>query len=139
MKLLSLVCVVAVSGCAGLVAGNKQNITVVTPGVEGASCSLTDSKGRVWYVASTPGSAIVKKGDAPISVICKKEGYETSTGEIHDSLTPSSYGNLALLPLAPVGYFLDSVSGSSMKYDSKVEVEMEELSADKIIKKSFDE
>ena len=125
MKVLPLACILFLSSCAAVMTGSRQNLTVVTPDVDGASCTLTDSKGRSWSVASTPGTAIVKKGDAPISVICKKEGYTTGTAEVHTTLTQSNYGNLALGPAAPIGYFLDGITGSAQKYESTVEVDME--------------
>ena len=127
MRVVSLACLGLLSACAAVMTGGHQTITVTTEGVDGASCTLTDSKGRTWSVASTPGTVIVKKGDYPISVICKKEGFATGSAELNTNLEDSNYGNLALGPAAPVGYFLDGITGSAHKYDSKIDVEMEPL------------
>jgi hypothetical protein len=132
MKILNCFFLLGVlSGCAAFMSGGQQAVTVTTPDVDGASCSLTDSKGRVWYIEETPGAAVVKKGDGPISVICSKAGYAKGTALIPEEIAGANYGNLALGPLAPVGYFVDGMVGSAQKYKSSVEVFMEEAGAKK--------
>jgi hypothetical protein len=126
------------SGCATVVSGSKQTVTVTTPNIEGAMCSLSDSKGRVWYIEQTPGTALVKRGDGPISIICNKDGYKKGTALLEEEIAASNYGNLALLPLAPVGYFVDSATGSAERYKSSIEVTMEELPAKKPWETSYD-
>ncbi|MCE3233060.1 MAG: putative rane associated protein [Rickettsiaceae bacterium] len=134
----SVFAVILLSGCSSFVSGSKQNVTIVTPDVEGASCSLSDSKGRVWHVPQTPGSTLVKRGDGPISVICSKAGYNKATALLHEELAPANYGNLALGPAAPIGYFVDSITGSAERYKSTIEVDMEPLAAKKPWETSYD-
>ncbi|PIR39604.1 MAG: hypothetical protein COV35_03615 [Alphaproteobacteria bacterium CG11_big_fil_rev_8_21_14_0_20_39_49] len=125
MKILYSILILSVlSGCASVVSGGRQNVTVLTPGIEGASCSLTDSAGRVWYVEETPGTALVKRGDGPITVICHKEGHEKGVGQIEEKLAGANYGNLALGPAAPIGYLVDGFSGSAQKYETIVEIDL---------------
>ena len=127
MKILYSILIFSVlSGCASVVSGGRQNVTVLTPGIEGASCSLTDSAGRVWYVEETPGTALVKRGDGPITVICHKDGYGKGVGQINEKIAGANYGNLALGPAAPVGYLVDGFSGSAQKYETMVEIDLEE-------------
>lgn len=128
MRALSLLLLGVLTACSAVVSGGRQSVMVTTGDISGAECSLTDSKGRVWYVENTPGTAYVKKGDGPISVICKKEGYEVSTALLKEDLNMSTNGNLALGPAAPIGYFIDSVTGAGEKYESSIEVEMEPAS-----------
>jgi len=123
MKILPFILITTLAGCSSVMNGGRQSVTVVTPGAEGSECSLTDAKGRVWYVESTPGTALVKKGDGPISVICKKEGYEIGVGEIADGMAIQNAGNI----LFPPGFIIDGLTGSSKKYESTVSVEMEML------------
>lgn len=118
---------ICLSACASVTGGSKQTITVLTPGASGASCSLSDSKGRVSYVEETPGTALVRRGDGPISVICYKDGYEKGAAMVKEKIAGANYGNLALGPIAPIGYFVDSVSGSAQKFESSVEVQMEKI------------
>jgi hypothetical protein len=56
----------------------NQNFTVITPGIDGAFCKLTDSQGFAWNVSATPGSAMILKGAGPLTVICSKQGYKTT-------------------------------------------------------------
>jgi len=127
MKILSSILVLSLlAGCSSVVSGGRQTVTVITPDVEGAYCSLSDSKGRVWYIEETPGTALVKKGDGPIAVICSKKGYMKGTGMLEEGLSNSNYGNLALGPAAPIGYFVDSMTGSAEEYKSSIEIYMEE-------------
>jgi uncharacterized protein YceK len=123
MKILSLILLVSLSGCASFVSGSKQSVMVVTPDAPGSICALTDSKGRVSNIENTPGTTIVKKGDGPISVICKKEGYEIGVGQIKEYVSPATAGNI----LFPPGFIIDSITGSSEKYKSSVEIEMQPL------------
>jgi len=59
-----------------------QSILVQTPYAEGASCKLTDARGRMWRVRSTPGNAIVEDGHSPLHIICEKKGYKTTAESI---------------------------------------------------------
>lgn len=123
-KLVQTIALVSfLPACSSVLSGSKQSVTILTPGANGAECSLTDSKGRIWYVENTPGTALVKKGDGPISVICKKEGYEMGVGEIGEAVSVATAGNI----LFPVGFFVDSLTGSGEKYNSSAEIEMEKI------------
>lgn len=136
--LYSLAMVGLLSGCAMVMSGGKQTVTIITPDIEGASCSLSDSKGRVWYVEETPGTAFVKRGDGPISVICEKSGFQKGTAMLKEVITPANYGNLALGPAAPIGYVIDGMSGSGQRYKSSVEVFMDPIEAEKPWESKYD-
>ena len=139
MKVLfSIIILGVLSSCASIVSGGRQVVTVVTPDAEGAECSLSDSKGRVWYIEQTPGTALVKRGDGPISVICHKEGFAKGSALVHEKIAGANWGNLALGPAAPIGYFVDGLSGSAQKYESSVEILLEELPEKKPWEGSYD-
>ncbi len=125
MKVVSIVLLGLLTGCASFLSGGKQSVAVTTPGVDGASCILTDAVGRVSEIASTPGTAKVARGDGPITVICKKSGYDAGTGQLNEGLAPAVFGNILL----PIGFLIDSFTGSAQKYSSSVEVEMEPMSS----------
>ena len=118
MKLVLLILIGFISACAATKSDNQQNITVMTSDVEGAQCSLTDSKGSVWSVESTPGSTLVQKGDGPISVICKKNGYSAGVGELKVDVAMA--GN-------PIRFLINGMTGTGEKYNSSIDVEMEPL------------
>lgn len=125
MKILSLLLLSSLTACASFMHGSKQSVMVVTPDVEGAYCTLTDAKGLVSQVASTPGSAMVKRGNGPVAVICKKEGYKAGTGEIIEGYAEAVYGNIFI----PVGFLIDGLTGSGEGYVSKIDIDMEPASS----------
>lgn len=53
ITLLALAGCILLTGCAAIVSGTEQTVTVETPGCTGARCKLVNEKG-VWYVTSTP-------------------------------------------------------------------------------------
>ena len=122
MKIVPVILIMLLSGCATFVTGAGQSITVSTPDSQGSKCSLTDTKGREWHIENTPGTVLVRKGDGPIYVVCKKEGYEPGVGVIEDSMILETMGNIVF----PPGFLIDSLTGSSRRYDdSAVAIEME--------------
>lgn len=129
-KLILIVCVFCLGGCATVISGREQSIFVNTPGVEGASCTLTDNKGRQWYVNNTPASVKLLKGDAPLTIICSKEGYHRASEVVGEFVAPATAGNSALLLVPPFGVVaaagvaVDSVSGAAQKYPPEVEIWM---------------
>ena len=50
-----LVTAMLAGGCASLVDGQNQSVSVLTPDCPGAACRLHNDKGR-WHVATTPAS-----------------------------------------------------------------------------------
>ena len=64
----------AVTGCASIVSGHQQSVSVSTNPVTGANCTLENNKGR-WYVPSTPGSVTVHRSFEDLQIECKKKGF----------------------------------------------------------------
>ncbi len=62
-----------VSGCATLVSGTSQTITVDVLNAKGAMCKGIDKRGRSYTWASTPSATTVHKGDGPIVLTCEKK------------------------------------------------------------------
>lgn len=113
-----------VSGCATITTGTDQSISVVSEqDVEGAKCELTDKKGRVYYIQTTPGTTSVHKGDGPMTVICRKDGYKTTTVVVDESFHGATLGNILLG--GGIGIVVDSMSGAAQKYPDQVIVWME--------------
>ncbi|MBT3372701.1 MAG: hypothetical protein HOA08_22425 [Rhodospirillaceae bacterium] len=110
------------SGCATVVSGTTQTVFVETPKVNGASCKLNDSKAGVWYLPSTPGSATVRKGDGPMNIVCDKNGYETATTSVDETLVGATLGNIILG--GGIGIFIDAASGAAQQYPDKIVVWM---------------
>lgn len=114
------------SGCATVTTGTSQSVTLDTPMVEGAKCELTDKKGGKWYVMETPGTVQVRKGDGPMTVICRKDGYHTTTRVVAEDLHGATLGNIILG--GGIGIFVDAMSGAAQQYPDQIVVWMEPIS-----------
>jgi uncharacterized protein YceK len=125
MLLVVLICIAGLSsGCATVMTGTDQNITVVTEkNVTAAKCELTDAKSKKWYVPSTPGSANVHRGDGPMSVICEKSGYRTANLMVDETIAGATLGNILIG--GGVGIIVDAVSGAAQRYPDQITVWME--------------
>jgi uncharacterized protein YceK len=101
MKIQAIVAIatmgVALSGCATIVSGSKQSVSVSTTPVQGAACVLHNSEGT-WYVTS-PGSVEVHK--------TKKFGGAT-------------FGNIVAGGI--IGAGIDAASGANYYYDNPLTV-----------------
>ncbi|NIV75241.1 MAG: hypothetical protein GWN37_10485 [Gammaproteobacteria bacterium] len=115
---------IGASGCATIMTGTDQDVLVRTEkDVRAASCKLEDSKGRSTFVASTPDTVTLVKGDAPLTVTCEKEGYKTATAVINETISGATFGNLLLGGV--VGVAIDAASGAAQKYPPQIIVWLE--------------
>ena len=55
-----LVALVGLQGCASIVSGTSQSVSVDTPGCAAARCELRNDKGK-YFVPSTPGTVTVSR------------------------------------------------------------------------------
>ena len=107
------------TGCASLFSGSHQEIAVSsTP--EQASCSLSRNGAVIATVASTPGTANVKKSSRDIVVACEKPGYQTGNQRDEAGTDAWVFGNAVIGGAVGVG--IDFATGAVHKYDSTVNV-----------------
>ena len=119
-----VIALILFTGCATITSGTSQSVNIVTEkNVQNATCELTDKKGGKWWIPSTPGSASVRKGDGPLSIICKKDGYKTTTLLIDETLVPATFGNIILG--GGIGILVDAASGAAQQYPEQIIVWME--------------
>ncbi|MEO5366984.1 MAG: hypothetical protein H7831_11690 [Magnetococcus sp. WYHC-3] len=109
--------------CASLTTGTFQSFTIETPQLEGAECDLTDKKGGQWHLRATPGSVTVRKGDGPMQIICRKEGYRTTHVSVDEEFAAATMGNIILG--GAVGVLVDVATGAAQQYPDMVTVWME--------------
>lgn len=114
------------SGCATIVSGTDQQLSVDTPDVVGARCSLTDTKSGTWTIEETPGTATVVKGNGPMKISCKKAGYKTGAIVLQETVAAPVLGNVILG--GGVGILVDAASGAAQNYPESATVWMEPAS-----------
>ena len=126
MVCLVIVALVCCSGCATILAGKTQNLTIAT-NPAGASCELTREGRVVGSVSPTPGAIMVNKTKHDISVVCKKDGYEEATGFLESGTEGATFANIAAGGL--IGWGIDSASGADNKYPEVTTITMQPVIA----------
>ncbi|HEY2071716.1 MAG TPA: hypothetical protein VGG48_19305 [Rhizomicrobium sp.] len=111
---------IALSGCATIINGTTQSVSISTPPVAGAQCTLTSSEGT-WYV-TTPGSVTVHKTKNDLNATCKKDGYQDATTVIPSKFNATTVGNVLLGGVIGIG--VDAASGANYSYPDATEIPM---------------
>jgi len=122
MKVCSLAAVaglgVALSGCATIVEGTTQSVSVSSTPEQGAQCTLVNSQGT-WYI-TTPGSTTVHKTKTDLSVTCARPGYEPGHVVAVAHFGATTLANVIAGGVVGVG--VDAASGANFHYDSPIMV-----------------
>ncbi len=105
-------------GCATIIQGTTQPVSITTTPEEGAQCTLTNSEGT-WYLAS-PGSAVVHKTKNDLSIDCTKPGFATGHVVATSHFGGTTAGNVLLGGV--VGLGVDAASGANYYYDNPISV-----------------
>jgi hypothetical protein len=109
---------IILSGCATIIEGTTQPVSVNTTPEQGAQCTLTNSQGT-WYV-STPGSTTVHKTKTDLDVVCAKAGYQPGHVVAISHFGGTTAGNV--IAGGVVGLGVDAASGANYHYDSPITV-----------------
>jgi hypothetical protein len=109
------VVVCGLAGCATITKGTTQAVSVTTPGVTGAQCTLT-SAAIGTKVVQTPGTLVLEKGQDGVSVNCKKECYTDGVGVIASNVEAMAAGNIIAGGI--IGLGVDAASGAMNKYNT---------------------
>jgi hypothetical protein len=105
------------SGCATIVKGASQGVTVKTD-PPGAICEMRKKGKTVGVVNPTPGTVQLGKGGTALEVNCKKSGYLDSNATLTSSMQGWTFGNLILGGI--VGLVVDAGSGAAYQYRSEI-------------------
>jgi len=119
---LSIISLLFISGCAAVIEGRSQEVVVKT-NPEGARCTLVRNDIPLGTILTTPGTLYIKKTKDDISIKCVKMGYKNhkvvlKSGSPKDNL-------LYILVGGPIGWGVDSATGSDNYYQSPVMIEMQ--------------
>jgi hypothetical protein len=112
------------SGCADLLEGPRQLVSVDSAPIEGADCTLTNALGT-WYVF-TPGRVSVTKSRTDLNVVCAKQGYRPAHMAVTSHGTPETVNVFAG---DEPGLRNDVLSGANFHYDSPIVVRFEQPNA----------
>lgn len=96
--------------CATITKDTTQTISVTTIPAS-ASCHLSNAAGS-WDIATTPGTALVKRNYSPLAIRCEQAG-QTGTTTLEPKTRGRAYGNI-LLGGAPA--IIDANTGAGYEY-----------------------
>lgn len=120
--MLLTIAVISASGCATIVKGTSQSVTVNTD-PEGAVCTLSRGGETVAVINPTPETITVDKNSLAITVLCQKEGFEDNTGTLaSESEAMSVMGNMLFGGM--IGSAIDAGSGADRRYPPKITLTM---------------
>ncbi len=121
-----LLSVVFLSGCASIVSGANQSLSVdsLSKGtkVAQATCTLTNNKGT-WFV-TTPGTVTVHRSYDDLSVKCEKDGLQPGMLAVKSSTKGMAFGNILLGGV--IGAGVDAGTGAAYDYPALITVLMGE-------------
>ena len=112
---------IILTGCATITRGTTQVVAINTPGVPGATCTLTsESIGTQTLV--TPSTVPLQKGVNNVAVHCTKQCYHEGVGVIASNVEGMTAGNI--LVGGVIGLGVDAASGAMNSYAPEVQVVM---------------
>ena len=107
-----LFAVVACSGCASIIEGTSQTLTINT-NPQSADCTLW-REGLAIGQVRTPGGVVVEKTKHDIELKCTKQGYQEATATLPSEIEGATFGNIILGGF--IGWGIDSASGADNHY-----------------------
>lgn len=117
--LLSSACLSGLTGCASIVNGTNQSVSVHTGSVGGAVCSLENDKGK-WFVSRTPGSVVVNRSYKDLKINCQKKGYQPSYKQVASKTKGMTFGNVVFGGV--IGAGVDIADGAAYDYPPEIYV-----------------
>lgn len=113
------------SGCASIVTGQNQSVSVETRGKQGeavasANCKLTNDKGT-WFVTS-PGSVSVRRSYEDLLINCEKAEQQPGIASVKSSTKAMAFGNIIFGGV--IGAGVDIASGAAYDYPTLITVLM---------------
>lgn len=120
--LIPIIACAALAGCASIVEGTDQTITV-SSNPSGALCVLERGWGQIGVVNLTPGMVHVEKSSDEITVRCSKDGYHDGVGVLVSEFEGMTAGNIIFGGI--VGLAVDAGSGAMYYYPPSIVVTLQ--------------
>ena len=103
---LAVAAIFALGGCASLLQGTHEKLTLRTsPG--GALCNVYRDGEGLLKVVVTPGAAYIRRDLNPVTVVCRKDGYQESSIVLVPSKDIFGSAGGTAEPFANLGFPLD--------------------------------
>jgi len=117
MRVLFCAALLSLTGCASIVNGQNQSISLEARAesgqpVTGAICKLSNDKGE-WFV-TTPGSTTVRRSYENLGVRCDKDAHEPGLASVKSLTKGMAYGNILFGGV--IGAGVDISTGAAYDY-----------------------
>ncbi len=128
-KLIFIILLVFSSGCATIMSGSNQNISVKIIDsnsnniLEGVSCVAINEIGDSYVINGNPGFVKVPVGKGALIINCKKNGYKQLNAQVGNNFNKTSLANVIFWP----GMLVDLGTGAYQKYPSHYVISMEKV------------
>jgi len=116
---IATACLASLTGCASIVSGTNQPVSVHTGSVQGATCSLENNKGR-WYVSNTPSTVVVNRSFDDLKVRCDKRGTGHGYKRVSSHTKAMAFGNVLFGGV--IGAGVDVANGAAYDYPTDIYV-----------------
>ena len=103
---------ILLTGCSTIVKGTQQQVSVATPGVQDAMCTLS-SPAVGTRAVQTPGTIVLPKSKHDVAVSCVKQRYTTGVGVLASETEIMTAGNVLFGGV--IGLGIDAASGAVQK------------------------
>src|ERR1700744_2401490 len=113
------------AGCASVVDGVTQPITIATAPVSGADCTASNTQGS-WSVVS-PGSVVIKKSESVLSIRCRKDGWTDGTFYASGRMTAAGTIGVMMPYVGILSAAADASTGAALTYPDSYIVTMKPL------------
>jgi uncharacterized protein YceK len=120
LPIITVACL-SLSGCASIVSGTHQTISLETPPTRDALCTLENNKGT-WFLNSTPGTVTVQRSFEDLNIHCEKKGYRKANLKVKSTTKAIAFGNV--LFGGAVGACVDVADGAAFRYPTNIRVPM---------------
>jgi uncharacterized protein YceK len=128
MKVIQIVCLAAMlvagtilTGCASIVNGTHQSVSVHTGTIPGATCELENNKGK-WFVNQTPGSVTVQRSYKDLVITCQKRNHRNALTRVASKTKGMAFGNIVFGGV--IGAGVDMANGAAYDYPVDINVPM---------------
>jgi membrane-associated protease RseP (regulator of RpoE activity) len=120
LSVLLSAALVALGGCATVLRGDSQTISVTTD-PPGARCTLTRQGQTIAVVEQTPADVDVRKSKNDIDIACSKFGYDAASATDGSVVSGAVYGNILLVTAGA-----DAATGAANEYDHEVNLTLKQ-------------
>ncbi|SAL07719.1 hypothetical protein AWB81_08251 [Caballeronia arationis] len=117
--------IVVTTGCASIVGGANQSISLETrtstgEQIAGVNCKLENPKGT-WFV-TTPGSVTIHRAYDDLSIYCTKAGEQPGIATVKSSTKGMAFGNILFGGV--IGAGVDVATGAAYDYPTLITVQL---------------